>query len=137
MASNQAKQILQNIAREKKAMDTRVRAGLWEAGLKLQAASQKRVPVHTGNLKASAYTRREPSGKPAVEVGYTAAYAVWVHENVGQKLKGKPRPRHGYQGSQGRYWDPQGRAGPKFLTGALDDNRKAIRDIIAFHARVR
>jgi hypothetical protein len=33
--------------------------GLLLAGLKLQAASQKLVPVDTGNLKGSAFTRKE------------------------------------------------------------------------------
>ena len=45
-----------------------------------------------------------------VTVGYTASYALFVHENVEMKLKGKPRPR-----GRGLYWDPQGRAQPKFL----------------------
>lgn len=33
--------------------------GLWLAGLRLQAASQELVPVDTGDLKGSAFTRRE------------------------------------------------------------------------------
>ena len=33
--------------------------GLWIAGLRLQAASQKLVPVDTGDLKGSAFTRRD------------------------------------------------------------------------------
>lgn len=45
-----------------------------------------------------------------VHVGYTAAYAVYVHENKKMTLKGKPRPRR-----RGFYWDPQGKAQPKFL----------------------
>ena len=44
-------------------------------------------------------------------VGYTANYALWVHENVEMKWKGKPRSKP----SKGKYWDPQGRGQSKFL----------------------
>jgi hypothetical protein len=49
-----------------------------------------------------------------VQVGYTAAYAVYVHENIKMVLKGKPRPKKRGRG-RGFYWDPQGKAQAKFL----------------------
>jgi hypothetical protein len=48
---------------------------------------------------------------PVVTVGFTAAYALYVHEKVEMKLKGQPRPGK----NRGRFWDPQGRAQAKFL----------------------
>ena len=57
--------------------------GLMEAGLFLQRASQEIVPVDQGPLKASAYTRKDPKAskyRPVVLVGYTAEYAIYVHE---------------------------------------------------------
>lgn len=50
-----------------------------------------------------------------VIVGYTAAYALYVHEAPG-KLRGKPRgaSKKG-KGYRGHFWDPQGRGQPKFL----------------------
>lgn len=39
-------------------------------------------------------------------VGYTAAYAIFVHENRVMKLKDQPRPS-----GLGVYWGPNGRAG--------------------------
>jgi len=48
----------------------------------------------------------------SVVVGFTATYALYVHENMEMKLKGLPRPK-----GRGLYWDPQGIAGPKFLEG--------------------
>tara|TARA_R110002110_G_scaffold11958_2_gene57070 strand:+ start:222 stop:644 length:423 start_codon:yes stop_codon:yes gene_type:complete len=45
-----------------------------------------------------------------VRVGYTAEYAVYVHE-APMTLRGKKRPKP----TKGRYWDPQGRATNKFL----------------------
>lgn len=48
-------------------------------------------------------------GDASVVVGYTAAYALYVHENTQMKLKGQPRPK----GKPGVYWGPSGQA--KFL----------------------
>lgn len=126
--------VIGNMDRARKQLRANLARGLMEAGLKLQGASQRRVPVDTGNLKASAYTRRAPSGALEVEVGYTSAYAVFVHENMEMKLKGQPR-RSGSR--KGKYWDPQPQAGPKFLQGAMNDNAQAIRAIILHHARIR
>lgn len=56
---------------------------LMKAGLFLQAESQKIVPVDTGALKNSAFTRKTGSGfQTSVLVGYTMFYAVYVHENL-------------------------------------------------------
>lgn len=113
-----------------------IAGGLMAAGLLVQADAQKHVPVDTGNLKASAYTRKAQSSTPkapAVEVGFSASYAVFIHENMEQKLRGVPRT----SGSgKGHYWDPQSTSGPKFLQNAVDKNRKAIVDTIAAHAKV-
>lgn len=60
-----------------------VSRGLRRAGLFIQRESQKIVPVDQGNLKASAFTRTIGSGfNTEVSVGYTANYAVYVHENL-------------------------------------------------------
>lgn len=56
--------------------------GLLAGGLFLQGESQRLVPVATGNLKGSAFTRKKPDDAKAVEVGYNAAYAIYVHENL-------------------------------------------------------
>jgi hypothetical protein len=101
-----------------KVANTAINAGLSRglrlAGLALQAESQLIVPVEFGNLKASAFTRAQGAGgDTVVSVGYTALYALFVHENVAMKLKGeerRPSPPH-----IGRYWDPAGRGQAKFL----------------------
>lgn len=51
-----------------------------------------------------------PEKGKSVVVGFTANYALHVHENIEMRGAGKPR-RSGH----GLYWDPQGIAGPKFL----------------------
>jgi hypothetical protein len=109
-------EVLSNLNREVARIEGASMTGLLEAGFLVQRASQKLVPIDTGNLRASAYTRKAQGGELAVEVGYEAAYAVYVHEildaahTVGQA---------------------------KFLEAAVNDNRKAILDAIRRHARKR
>lgn len=50
-----------------------------------------------------------PKPKVTVVTGYDTAYAVYVHENIEMKWKGKPRRKP----AKGNYWDPKGEA--KFL----------------------
>lgn len=116
------KNILKNMAKEQALLGIRFAAGLKAAGLLLQGASMKLAPVDSGNLKASAFTRAKGVGfATTVTVGYTAGYALFVHELVEMKLKGKPRGKKKRKNrgkiivSKGLYWDPQGRAQAKFL----------------------
>lgn len=63
--------------------------------------------------------------RQTVVVGYTAAYAIYVHENTQMKLKGKPRPKN-----RGMYWDPQGKAQPKFLERPARTMQKELAQIV-------
>lgn len=75
------KEVVDNLRKSKKVTAEGMEIGLIRAGLFIQRKSQKVVPVDLGNLKNSAFTRHEGTGfKTAVTVGYTAAYAVFVHE---------------------------------------------------------
>jgi hypothetical protein len=58
--------------------------GLKKCGRLLKRESMKIVPIETGNLKASVFIRSENDNTPfvVVYVGYTAAYALPVHENL-------------------------------------------------------
>lgn len=96
-----------------------VEAGAYAGGLLVQREAQLGTPVEYGNLQGSAYTQRIPLG---VEVGFTAEYALFVHENMEQKLKGEPRPS-----GLGTYWNP---GGPKFLENAVNENMQEISDLI-------
>jgi hypothetical protein len=108
--------------------------GLWEAGLQIQRSSQQRLrpSVVTGNLRASAYTRKsgelqridasrlepdqnnpDPSGEiDGVEVGFTAKYAIFAHENM------------------------EGNRAPKFLENAVNENKDAIVEIVRRRAKL-
>lgn len=94
--------VLANINRELAGIETKGIAGLMKGGLRIQRDAQKLAPVLTSNLKGSAYTRRagelvkldvapDPDAAPdptgsvpnkTVEVGFTAAYAAPVHEDL-------------------------------------------------------
>lgn len=114
------------------------RRGLRAGGLKLQRQSQLSVPVDTGNLKGSAFTRDETTSqlRPRIRVGFTARYALYVHEAPmslqGQKRKGKTPAG---KSRKGKYWDPQGRATNKFLERPFRQMRKEIIDTVRERVR--
>lgn len=96
-----------------------VERAAFAGGLKIQGYAQDNVPVEYGNLQGSAYTQKIKLG---AEVGFSAEYALFVHENMEQKLKGDPRPS-----GLGTYWNP---GGPKFLERAINENSDEIVDIV-------
>lgn len=61
--------------------------------------------------------------KPSVIVGYTAAYALFVHENRERKLEGLPRPS-----GLGTYWNP-GR--PGFLLDVMHEITGELSNIVS------
>lgn len=125
-------QILANVKRRHEQMALGTQRGLKTAGLKLQRASQLKVPVEYGILKASAYARSTGSGfLTVVTVGYTAHYALIVHENVAMAGKGKPRPS-----GLGNYWDPAGRGQAKFLEEPARTMASDLRKIILKAAKI-
>lgn len=128
------KEILDNLRKEDQKLAQRMEGALKLAGLTLQRESQSLVPVHFGNLKASAFTRAEGSGYDTeVSVGYTASYAIFVHEAVGMVLAGQPRRG---KGAKGRYWDPQGKAQAKFLEEPSRRLAPELRKIIQEAAKI-
>lgn len=95
------------------------------------------VPVDFGVLKASAFTRAQGQGfKTVVNIGYTAFYAMYVHENVEMKGRGLPRApirfkddvdwvnnEDKWYAPRGNYWDPAGRGQAKFLEQPARDTK--------------
>ncbi len=126
--------VIANLRNRQRLLAAGIERGLKRAGLTLQRESQRLVPVDYGVLKASAFTRKTGSGfNTVVTVGYTAAYAIYVHENVEMKLKGEPR----LAPHQGRYWDPQGRGQSKFLEEPARRLQATLRQIILGEAKIK
>jgi hypothetical protein len=97
--------------------------GLAAMGLFLQGKSQLLVPVDFGILKASAFTRSAGKGAATiVSVGYTASYAMFVHEMPsGQDPARFGRERKVNDPTRGSFWDPAGRGQSKFLEAPSRD----------------
>ena len=73
--------VKQNLRNFSKMNATQLSRGLVLAGRYLQRMSMTYVPVDEGNLRLSAYTHRVGVGyQTVVYVGYTAKYAIYVHE---------------------------------------------------------
>lgn len=99
-----------------------VGTALSQAALLIKRDAQLRVPVEYGVLKNSARSRlhRRKKYRSWAEVRFTAAYALYVHENTKEKWKGWTRASF-----KGVYWGPQGES--KFLEKAWRLNIPAIR----------
>lgn len=124
------KQVMKNLNREIKDIADRTMGGLLAGGLVIERESNLHVPREYGNLVGSSYTRKAQDGELAVEIGYTAAYAVFVHENLAQKLKGQPRAS-----GLGVYWGPAGQ--PRFLANAVRNTQDEVVKVIAKYSRVK
>lgn len=76
--------VLRNLRNASTKMSVAAEVGLKKGGLFLQARSLEIVPVQLGTLKASSFIRNEGDmGYHAdIVVGYTASYAVYVHEDL-------------------------------------------------------
>ena len=123
-------EILASINSEISGIKNRGVDGLLEGGFMIQGRSQRKVPVEYGNLRASAYTRKAIDEPSAVEVGFSAAYALEVHENMEQKRAGQPRPS-----GLGVYWGPKGE--PKFLESTVTEGASEFVEIVRRKAAVK
>lgn len=75
-------EVLKNLNKEVKGIEGRTRGSMVEVGLFVESKSMPECPRVTGNLMNSRYSEAFDTVKgPAVEAGYTAAYAPFVHEN--------------------------------------------------------
>lgn len=75
-------------------------------------------------LKNRAAAARKDDGASVV-VGYTANYAIYVHENLEMSWQGQPR-----RGGRGFYWDPQGQARSQFLIHPFRTQADELRRIV-------
>lgn len=95
----------------------------------------------TDKLRKRAAQARQ-DGEASVSVGYTAQYALWVHERRAMKWRGFPRDRsvrkdkegiartgHGSaKGKHGLFWGPAGRAG--FLLDVAREMQQELARIV-------
>ncbi len=76
-------EVIHNLRKTEKNHGVGVERGLKKGGLLIQRESQLEVPRDLGVLANSAFTRAQGKGFDcSVIVGYTAGYAIYVHENL-------------------------------------------------------
>lgn len=122
MIDNGISTVMKNVERAMQKKQQGAMIGLRRGVTRMLRVAQQRVPVEYGNLRASGYVS---SLKGGFEIGFTAAYAVFVHENMEMVLRDQPRPS-----GLGVYWGPNGQ--PKFLESAITEGRaQLLRDIAA------
>lgn len=87
------------------------------------------TPIDTSNLINSQYISqpRQTNTGVAIDVGYTANYAINVHNAKGT-LKGQPRAN-----GNGAYWAPDGE--PQFLLKGFEQHMSEVND--AFFRAIR
>ena len=132
--------VLANMKKSEQLIGKRLRRGLIVAGLFLKRESQKIVPVDEGNLKNSAFVRPAGFGfHSSVIVGYTAEYAVYVHEDLeaahgaayNQKHAVAIEKKYG-KGKGGKPFKARGEnQQAKFLEKPARENRELILAMIA------
>ncbi|ARK07758.1 hypothetical protein LPST10_00026 [Salmonella phage LPST10] len=89
----------------------------------IRTESATLTPIDTSTLINSQFDTVEVSGTRITgKVGYSAKYALYVH-NASGKLTGKPRSN-----GNGTYWSPN--AEPRFLTKAADKTRSLVDSVI-------
>jgi hypothetical protein len=119
-----------NLARAGARIQRGVAAGVYAAALQVKAEAMRRTPKETGNLQQSAYARMvggtTTTINPIAEVGYTAAYAPYVHEIPPPPEKSVPGGRSATH-TIGRW---------KFLESAMTDLRGTIKATILRFARL-
>lgn len=123
---------LKNLRARLDAVPNLAMTGLRAGGLVVQRDAQQHVPVEHGPLRQSAFTRPARNDKmvKVVEVGFTAAYAPFVHENLQMILKGKPRPS-----GKGVYWGPAGEA--RFLANAVERQKDEIVRLVVAYSEIK
>lgn len=109
-------QVIANLNSEIGNIEGATVGGLLAAGLIIQAEAQGMTPVDTGNLKDSAFTRKAPENEFAVEIGFSAAYAIYVHEDLDA-------------------YHEVGQA--KFLEVAVENKQQEALQVIAQHVKVK
>ena len=89
----------------------------------IRTESATLTPIDTSTLINSQFDTVEVSGTRITgKVGYSAKYALYVH-NASGKLAGKPRSN-----GNGTYWSPGGE--PQFLTKAAQRTKDLVDSVI-------
>lgn len=140
--------VLNRIRLERTRRTRGLERGLAAAGLHLGSLADKEVPVDLGELKASRYVTPpdRSGGQVTVEVGYTAKYAIFVHEirfrksfvlvthgeeyNIRHAEDIAARRTYSYRGVRRRYHKRGPAQAWKFLERPYRENLSELKEIV-------
>ena len=131
-------QCLAKLAETRRAKGEGVARGLKKAGLMLQRWSQAVAPVDKGIMYGSAFTRASGDGfNTEVQVGYSAAYAIYVHENLDAAHGSAYNEKYAEQIARGDkgFHSRGANQQAKFLEQPAREHAQEIKDIIKEEAR--
>lgn len=133
-------EIIKNLNAEILAMTNGGREGLLDVAKFIRREMETTpplVPFDLGNLDGSWETHQITEGKKhGILMGFSANYALWVHEMVDADFT-SPRLRYGPGIGKKRWYIPRPGAGPKFLEKAISRNHDTILQIIADKMKVK
>ena len=113
---------MKNLNKEIQGINNRSMSGLINATIIVRRDMEftpPLIPIDTGNLRASYFTSPYHTSKgPAIQYGFSANYAIHVHEMIEAKFK---RPG----------------AGAKFFEAAIKRNIEAMLDEIRKEAKIK
>lgn len=131
--------VMSNLRKEIVKIKGRSMKGLIESAIIIRRDMEKtppKIPVDTGNLRGSWFTTSfYVLGSPALTIGFSANYAVFVHEMVDADFTS---PRWRYKKGKKRYWHtPRAGAGAKFFEASLKRNKALILKTIQKNAYIK
>jgi hypothetical protein len=131
--------VMSNLRHELKKIEGRSVRGISEAMGMLERDmddNDPKVPIDTGNLRGSWFANvvKQADGTPAGIMGFSANYAIFVHENVDADFT-SPRWRY-RKGEKRKWYTPREGSGAKFFEKALYRNKARILEIIRKHAKI-
>lgn len=132
--------VMKNLNREIKRIENRSMSGLIKSSVLIRKDMEDtspKIPVDTGNLRASWFTSTFYDGNnPGLLIGFTAAYAVYVHEMLGRKIEiSSSGTEHKFR-RKTINWSRPG-SGPKYLEAHVKSNTNNILKIIGEKAKIR
>jgi hypothetical protein len=127
--------VMTNLNREIGAIVGRTMGGLIDAAIIIRRATETeepKVPVDTGNLRHSWFTSSFYDGQnPGLFLGFSANYALWVHENVGADFTSPRKHR-----KTGKMYTPRQGSGAKFLEAKINTHHDDILNAIKNKAQI-
>lgn len=131
--------VLRNLNREIKAIEGRSMKGLINSAIIIRRDMDKTpplIPVDTGNLRSSWFTTPfHLLGQIGIMMGFSANYALWVHEMLG--MNPKEGWRYGPGPNKKRWFTPRRGAGPKFFEASIKRNKDKILQTIRDNAKIK